>query len=181
MITIGTLRVNNVLVGMSLICGLYGCAHSSYRVFNQDERRNEILVSPDRVLTECQEASKEEDTYGFIMHVLDDQNTVLGVIQGNATDKESCIKKMTAINRILLRGRSIYVGGMGDLERPRLMDKEYVHDFPRHGKFFGNGRVLQFMVIQNERGECYAAYSGAQKPCPRDEFPITDTPWYNSF
>ncbi|OFZ27998.1 MAG: hypothetical protein A2381_02750 [Bdellovibrionales bacterium RIFOXYB1_FULL_37_110] len=60
---------------------------------------------------------------------------------------------------------------MGNLNNPRKKEN-VTFTFPHHGTFHGNDRMLQFMVIANEHGDCDSAYRGDSKPCPRGEFPI---------
>ena len=105
------------------------------------------------------------------MHVLDDANTVLAVVQTNVLDKGSCFERLRQIGRILKTGKTIYIGGMGDISEPRV-GEERIYAFPAHGTFRGNGRATQFAVIANERGLCYDAYSGDEKPCPRGVFSL---------
>ncbi|OFZ49760.1 MAG: hypothetical protein A2381_18085 [Bdellovibrionales bacterium RIFOXYB1_FULL_37_110] len=153
-----------------LVCG---CAGPSYKVLHQGRLAVELQVSPDRVLLECeyQYDNDMKNLYGFMMHILDDENTVLSISQFNFLDKESCYKRISKIGEILKTGKQIYIGGMGDLTEPRIQqERQYV--FPGKGTFFYNNRVLQFMVIANEHGLCFDAFSGAEKPCPRDPFPI---------
>ena len=78
---------------------------------------------------------------------------------------------MEKVGRILNTGRSIYIGGMGNIKEAKIKEtREYV--FSGLGVFNGNGRSLQFAVIANENRFCYDAYSGDEEPCPRDPFPI---------
>lgn len=148
---------------------LPGCITSSFKIIKQHELATEVKVTPDRVLLECEFQYIDEDGegYGFMMHVLDDQNTVLSIVQTNVIDKGSCFRHVEKIGKILKTGKLIYIGGMGNLNKPKIKeDKTYV--FPYHGTFHGNGQNAQFMVIANERGLCYDAYSGDENPCPRE-------------
>lgn len=149
---------------------------SSYRVGKQGNNSVELNVTPDRVLLECEwiydaDIPDPEDAYGFMIHVLDDENTVLSVTQNNLLDKESCYDRINFISSILKRGKIIYIGGMGDLKDPRKTEK-HEYTFPGIGTFRGNGRVLQFGVIANEKGQCFDAHRAGEKPCPRDPFSI---------
>jgi len=148
---------------------LSGCATSSFKLIKQHELAAELKVTPDRVLLECefQNNDNSDNDYGFMMHVLDDQNTVLSIVQTNVIDKVSCLKRLEKIGKILKTGRVIYIGGMGNLSKPRIQETD-VYTFPRLGTFSGNGRSAQFMVIGNEQGLCYDAYSGDEEPCPRE-------------
>jgi len=56
---------------------LIGCATSSYRILDQDDQSAELSVSPDRVLLECEWLYDADikGLYGFMIHVLDEENT----------------------------------------------------------------------------------------------------------
>jgi hypothetical protein len=149
---------------------LAGCATSSYKVIRSGERGTELIVSPDRVLLECEPLidADEKGLSGFMMHVLDEENTVLTLVQGNTLDTDSCHRRMKKMSEILRTGKVIFIGGTGDLSEPRR--KGRAHVFPRKGTFYSNDRVLGFAVITNEFGACFDAYSGDEKPCPREPF-----------
>ena len=160
---------------------LSSCTAPPYKVLNQRAQLVELLVASDRVILECEDVQdpteKPSDTlgrFGFMIHVLDEENTVLSVTQGSVQDKKSCFKRIEEVEKILRHGKQIYIGGIGDLGGPRVREK-WNHYFPGKGVFFSNSRALQFMVIVNEKGECYSAYYGTEKPCPREEFPIKGT------
>jgi len=150
-----------------------GCATSSFKVLRQSEYAVELKVTPDRVLMECeyQLDHDDKDAYGFLMYILDDENTAISVVQANVLDKGSCLRRIQMIGRILKKGKIIYVGGMGYLTDPKRKE-ERAYTFPLLGTFHGNGHVLQFMVIANEQGLCYDAYSGDEAPCPREPFSL---------
>jgi hypothetical protein len=150
-----------------------GCSTSSFFLLKQDENAAEFKVTPDRILLECeyQFDNDTKDSYGFLMHVLDDENTVITVAQMNILDSESCLKRIQKIKKILSTGKIIYVGGMGYLTEPRRREEKQ-YTFPHIGTFHGNGRTLQFIVIANEQGLCYDAYSGEKKPCPAEPFSL---------
>lgn len=151
-----------------------GCATSSYRVLFQDEGAAELSVSPDRVLLECEDLYDADikGLYGFMMHVLDDKNSVTTIAQGNTLSKEDCERRLKGIGKILKEGASIYIAGRGNLATTHENIRgEYV--FPGKGAFQSGGRSLSFVAIANEHGLCYDAYSGFQeKPCPPEPFPF---------
>lgn len=152
---------------------LAGCATSSYyRIFNQDDQSTELNVSPDRILLECERLhdADTEGLYGFMIRVLDEENTVLTISQGNTVDKGSCDRRIRKISKILREGKNIYIAGIGTLDVPRIKGKSS-YTFPKKGTFNSNERALKFMAIANEHGSCYDAYSGDEKPCPREPFP----------
>ncbi len=154
---------------------IFGCSTSSYKINNSADFRTELVVSPDRILLECEfiydYTGDIKEAHGFMMHVLDDENTVLTVNQGNILGKEDCFRRINKIGKILKGGKRIFIGGTGDLKDSRVKENEqYV--FPSLGTFYFNGRVLQFIVVWNENGQCYNTYMGDKKPCPSGEFPI---------
>ncbi len=155
-----------------LLLPLIGCATSTYRILNSDEGGTELRVSPDRVLLECERLHDADvpGLSGFMMHVLDEANTALTLVQGNTLDNKTCDRRIKKMSEILKKGKNIYIAGTGDLSKPRMKGKSYV--FPRKGTFNNNGRVLGFVAIANEHGACYDAYSGEEKPCPREPFPL---------
>lgn len=157
------------------LSALVSCVSSSYKIDAQDEGRTQLSVTPDRVILECEPlldyTGDIKNAHGFMIHVLDGSNTVLTVNQGNVLGPEDCLRRINKIGEILKSGNRIFIGGMGRLDQSREKhDRQYT--FPELGRFAYNGRVLQFMVIWNDKGQCYNAYSGDQKPCPSDEFPI---------
>lgn len=155
---------------------LIGCATSSYRILNQDDHSVELNVSPDRIILECEWLYDADikGLYGFMIHVLDEENTVLTVSQGNTLDKGSCDRRIKKIGQILREGENIYIAGIGNLNKLRVKGKRSYH-FPKIGIFHSNERGLQFIAIANEHGTCYDAYSGDEKPCPREPFPTQKT------
>lgn len=108
------------------------------------------------------------------MHVLDEQKTVVTVLQGNNLDKQSCAERIKKIGHILHNGTQIYIAGISyGIDKPRKVE-EWKYTFPGLGTYSGNGRVIQFFAIANEKGNCYDAYYGDRKPCPHgSEYPIT--------
>ena len=154
---------------------MVGCASSSYKIDRQTEGRTQLLVTSDRVILECYRltdyAGDIKEAHLFSINVLDEDKTVLTVSQGNILGKEDCFRRISKVGKILKSGSKIFIGGMGNLGRPRE-SQERSYSFPGLGQFQVNGRVLQFMVVWNDKGLCYNAYSGDQKPCPSDEFPI---------
>ncbi len=168
-----TLKRNSFLFWVAAF--LSGCVSSTYKVDRQEEGRTQILITRDRAILECYRltdyAGDIKEAHLFSMYVLDEDKTVLTVSQGNILGKEDCFRRINKIGKILKSGNKIFIGGMGNLDKPREMpERQYA--FPGLGQFPENGRVLQFMVVWNENGLCYNAYSGDRKPCPADEFPL---------
>ncbi len=168
-----SLKINDLLF-LSVVF-LVGCASSSYKVDIQTEGRTQLLVSSDRVILECDYLTGYtgdiKEAHLFLMHVLDESKTVLTVSQGNILGKEDCFRRINKIGKIMKSGYKIFIGGMGNLDKPRETQQRS-YSFPGLGQFPENGRALQFMTVWNDKGGCYNAYSGDQKPCPSDEFPI---------
>lgn len=164
----------NSFFGLFILCFL-GCSTSSYRVVKRYERRHELKVTPDRIALQCEQIEAvdgEESMYGFMIHVLDEEKTVLSIIQGNTLPKETCFERIERLSEILSHSEFVFVTGIGDMD-PRKKE-ERTHTFPKHGTFHDNGRVLQFMLLTNGQGACYDAYYHERKPCPRDEFPMKE-------
>lgn len=168
-----SLKVNSFF--LLIVGALVACASSSYKIDNQTEGRTQLLVTSDRVILECYRltdyAGEINEAHLFSMNVLDEDKTVLIISQGSILGKEDCFRRINKIGKILKSGSKIFIGGMGNLDKPRkTLQRRY--SFPGLGQFPENGRVLQFMTVWNDKGMCYNAYSGDQKPCPSDEFPI---------
>jgi len=166
------LRKSSSILILPLL-SLMGCATSPYRVLYQDDGIAELNVAPDRILLECERLNDADEPglSGFMMHVLDEENTVLTLVQGNTLDNQTCDRRIKKMNAILKRGKDIYLAGRGNLSEPRQLGKTYT--FSQKGMFKSNGRVLGFVAIANEYGQCYDAYSGdEEKPCPPEPFPL---------
>jgi hypothetical protein len=163
-------RINSIIFPFVILI-LAGCSSPGYRVDKKDGRKIELKVTPERIALECEEIPGREVLYGFMIHVLDDENTIMDLAQGNRLDKKTCLRYIERISLILKKGRSIYLAGIGNLDEPRVKG-EFKYTFPKLGTFFTNGRSLHFFAIANEHGGCFHAYNGEEKPCPRDEFPI---------
>lgn len=171
--------LRNRVQWISLALLFSSCTSPSYRVLNQEGFKTELLVAPSRVLLQCEDVQdpteKPVDThgrFGFNIDVLDEKDTVLSVSQGNVIGRRDCEERLEKIGKILRNGKKIYIGATGNIDSPRTMEKEWPSTFPGIGTFFSNSRALQFLVIANEKGECYSAYHGTEKPCPRGDFPI---------
>ncbi|MGB0454517.1 MAG: hypothetical protein ACPGJV_12490, partial [Bacteriovoracaceae bacterium] len=86
-----SLRKSRVLSLFTLVIAI-GCSTSSYRVEQNSDFSTNIYLSPNRILLECEwlHDADIKGLYGFSIHVLDEKNTVLSVIQGNTIDEKSC-------------------------------------------------------------------------------------------
>ena len=136
-------------------------------------------MTPDRIVIECEDVQDpdvkpdEDGRYGFTLSVLDDRKTVLSVIQGNVMDKKTCFDRVETLSRFFKRGKMIYIAGAGEMPDHPSDTVRYV-DFPGKGRFLVNNRILHFMLLMNDVGDCFDAYNGTNKPCPEpgSEFPI---------
>ncbi len=171
-VTMAFLNRNNIVpyVLFFLVCG---CATSSFELLNQHGNAVELKVTPDRVLLECepQPGHEIEEAHGFLMYILDDQNTVITLARPNVLDKKECFDGLRKIGKILKTGKIIYTGGIGDLTKPKAKN-DRKHIFPSLGVFPSNGKSLKFMVIANEHGLCFDAHDGDKGPCPREPFSL---------
>jgi hypothetical protein len=148
---------------------------SFYKTGEMKGHRAEIHSSPDRIAIECTKESDEDPgkSYGFTIDILDEEKTIVSVIQTNLLSKEACLDTHKHVSKILKNGKEIYIAGMGVITDPRVKEK-WTRYIPGHGTFHTNGRSLQYMFIANEKGQCYGAYTADTKPCPRGNFPIKD-------
>jgi hypothetical protein len=163
---------NNLYVFIVLFAGV-SCATSTYKIKNSTDHRVELLVTPDRIVLQCDEITDGDwpGMFGFLIYILDDQKTVTTVAQTNVLDEEGCYDRFNRITKILKHGHQITIGGLGSINEPRIVEKWRYH-FPKWGTYATNGRSLQFIVISNEQGECYGAYHGPTPPCSAGQFPI---------
>lgn len=168
----GFSRRNSLILILALFSS--GCATSRYRVLFQDDSGAELSVTPDRVLLECEDLrdADTKDLYGFMIHVLKENDSVLTLVQGNTLDKGSCEKRLKVIGRILREGKEIYIAGTGDLARVGNGEQRD-YTFPGKGTFSKTGGTLGFVAISNEKGFCFDAYGGLEEqPCPPQPFPF---------
>ena len=167
-------NLKNKVIIISVFWGLIGCATSFYKVARQQGVKNELTVSSDRIVIKCYKVSDENDRFMFFIHILDEKNTVLDVIQGSTLSDRDCNRRLKSVENIVSYGKKIYIAGMGDINRPRIRhEDETAVYFPGHGAYYSNDRVLQFFAIKNELGHCYDTYN-SDPPCPHNNFPIRD-------
>ncbi len=175
------LRRSRPLAALFSVALLPACASSAYRVTDMDRYRTELQVTPDRILLECEDikdhenAGDPEGNFGFMIHVLDEENTVVTLIQEPVISRKYCFERLKEIDQIIKKGKNIYIGAHGSIEEPRIKETRS-YSFGRKGVFYGNGRSLQLSVIKNENGQCYNATSKADEPCMPPEFPISKSP-----
>ena len=151
------------------------CTTSNYKVHGQTNYATELVATPDRILLECEYqegySGDAHNPHGFMMHVLDEKNTVLNLIIEPVLSREECMAHLNASLKILKSSKKIYLAGMWTLDSPREKTV-YKYTFPGIGTYNGNGRVLRYRAIWDGKGQCYDVYHGNKKPCPRDDFPI---------
>ncbi|MNL11145.1 hypothetical protein D3C87_1319680 [compost metagenome] len=153
----------------------FGCSTSTFKVSKQWKSATEIFVTPDRVILECEKLDRDDGVIasGFMMHVLDDKKRVLTIAQSNAIDPESCNDRLIAIGKILKTGNNLYIAAWGDFEGADVRT-DYKYHFPKIGTFHGSKMSFQFAAITNDKGACFSAHHGPEKPCPRAPFPLKD-------
>lgn len=178
------MKQNNYLtVGILIFVflGIGGCVTPSsnpssfFMIKKQSRNATEILVTPDRVLLQCEKQVEypEEGRYGFIIHILDDENTVVTSSLDIQPDKKGCESFLKKVSHILKNSKRVYIGGHGVLRgKPREEDKQFPQTFPGHGTFYHNSRDISFDVIANDKGECYSPSYRRDEPCPQYPFPI---------
>lgn len=166
------LKVSSMYV-MILSLSIAGCATSSFKVLNQKEMAMEFLVTPDRVIQECERVETDDRgvVAGYMLHVLDEEKTSFTLVQTNTLDIESCERRMKKIGKILKSGHQIYLAGIGDFFESRIKGP-YKYTFPQFGIIESNGRSLQFIAIKNEHDQCFGAFSAEEQPCPPEPFPL---------
>lgn len=160
-------KVNSLLFTISVI--FIGCATSKYHANKPNTLGTDIIVSSDRVVTECEFIDNYTGAYknphGFMIHILDNQKRVITVSNSTVLDKKNCFERLEAANRIIQKGGLITVRGRGDADGPSEKSK-FSSYFPKHGTFPHTGPSLNFLAIWNDKGQCYDAFSGSDKPCP---------------
>lgn len=152
-----------------LVTPLFGCVTSSkYQTQKPNSLGTDIEVTPDRVIVECEFITDYEgdykEPYGFMIHILDNQKTVLTVSNGTVLEKRDCFEKLKVSEKIIKDANIVFVRGRGDAEAPVKLES-LTYSFPKHGTFNNNGRSLNFLGIWNDRGQCYSAFNGSGDFC----------------
>lgn len=164
------LRRNKKILILITLC-ISGCVSPSvYHANKENSLGTDIVVSPDRVIVECEFIADYEgdykNPYGFMIHILDMERTVLTVSNGTVLEKEDCFERLKAAEKIIREAKSVFVRGRGDAESPIEMHKSTKY-FPGHGNFHWNGRALNFLAIWNDKGQCYDAFHHGKEECQR--------------
>lgn len=146
-----------------------GCATSHFRIEKMDKHAAQIAVTPDRVLFECEKL--ENGGAGFMIHLLNNDKTVVTISQSNTLDLRSCADRVSTLKGILKQSPEVLIGGVGNYSDTDMkIDVQY--QFPAGGPFSHSGRGLAFIAMWNKAGRCFGAYSMEEKPCPEDGFPL---------
>ena len=166
------LQKNKYLIMFLFILFLQGCATSHYQASKPNALGTDIAVSPDRVITECEFIDHYDgdysDPYGFMIHILDNENTVLTASSGTVLEKKDCLRRQGAADKIIRNAKIVTVRGRGDAEAP-IIKKEFKYTFEKHGTYFWNGRSLNYLAIWNDKRQCFDAFN-KNDPCPKQEW-----------
>lgn len=158
------LKRNSVLV---LILNQLGCASSIYQTTSPAKEKSIITVTADRLSLECENLQSDEaEYYGFSIYILDEEKTVTSVIQTNPLDKGSCEERYSKVAKIIRNGKQVNIFGYGSLKESRVISDDKIQIGGRG--FPLNGRVLQFIYIINDKGECFNGYQMPGKPCAQE-------------
>ena len=164
-----SLQKNKYLSMFLLVMFLQGCVTSHYQASKPNALGTDIAVTPDRVITECEfidnYTGDYSDPYGFMIHILDNENTVLTASSGTVLEKKDCLRWQVAADKIIRNAKTVTVRGRGDAEDP-IVKKEFKYAFERHGTYFGNGRSLNYLAIWNDKGQCFDVFN-RDNPCPK--------------
>ncbi|OYZ11026.1 MAG: hypothetical protein B7Y39_19775 [Bdellovibrio sp. 28-41-41] len=163
-----TLQKNKLFM-MVILFSLFGCTTATYRAYKENSLGTDIEVSPDRVITECEFITDYEgdrkNPYGFMIHILDLQKTVLTVSNAVVLEKEDCLERQTAVDKIIKNAHQILtIRGRGDAEAPIVKEK-FKSTFKKHGTYFGNGRSLNFISVWNDKRDCYNVLGDEDSAC----------------
>jgi hypothetical protein len=177
-------HLKEILVSFIAIIAINSCATkqlskqgiSFYKHKNQDGFRNEFEVSSDRVTMICEQIMPDEDRYGFMIYILNNENRAVAFFQSGMYDLKWCQGQKSAVQKILDTGKIIYVGGMGKLDADEDDLKKNHIGFKDLGTFVSSNNSFMWMVIANENGKCFSQFRGSEPPCPGGEFPIENNP-----
>lgn len=147
---------------------LNGCATSKYEVSKPNAMGTDIKVTPDRIITECEFIADydgdRKNPFGFMIHLLDLENSVLTVSNGIVLEKEDCLERQSITDKIIKNAKLLTVRGRGDAEAP-IVKSEFKFLFKKHGAYFGNSRSLNFLAIWNDKQDCHSIFNENDDPC----------------
>ena len=151
---------------------LTGCVTSKYHAGIQKALGTDIEVTPDRVIVECEFITDYEGDrivpYGFMIHLLDNEKTVLTLSSSTILEKKDCFDWLNQSEKIIQNSKLVTIRGRGNAEAPIIIEK-YTYTFKEHGTYPGNNRSLNFLAIWNEKGHCFDAFhKNKEEQCLRE-------------
>jgi hypothetical protein len=160
---------------------LNSCATNSfYKVITQEKYRAEIIISSDRIISECidlEDPQKERFKKGkFLLyfHVLDDTNSVIRIGRDNIHERSGCFEKKSKVDKIIGKSKKIYIGGMANLNDPRKPLKSK-YTFKNLGAFQETDFTFEFALMKGDNGQCFKIFEGSE--CEWNGFPIKKFPF----
>jgi hypothetical protein len=160
---------------------LSSCSSTSfYRVYDQEDGRAEIIVSSDRIISECIDLEDPPSTktkagkFLFYFHVLDSKNHVINIGRDNIHEKEGCFEYKAKVDKIIARSKQIYIGGKVDLDDPQKLEEEK-YTFKHHGTFRATDLNFEFALMKGDNGECFQIFEG--EGCSTLEHPLKKLPF----
>lgn len=129
----------------------------------------EIITTPDRVLPYCEKIDTSPGRYGFMVLILDEENTVGGG-SGMMSSLKGCKDWEVAVRKVLDRGKRIRLVGTGRYDEPRIKEK-FTYTFSGHGTFHSNGRSFGLTAITNEHQDCFGMFS---RKCSGGDYPLVE-------
>ena len=165
------MSVNNMLLTIVVLFSLSGCVSSRYHAGQEKPLGTDIEVSPDRIIVECEFIDNYDgdysDPYGFLIHILDLQNTVLTLSSATVLEKKYCFEILKISEKIIKNAQIVTLRGRGDAHSPIEMENRFKYTFKKHGTYYGNGRSLNFLAIWNDKGQCYDAFHRTDEECQK--------------
>ena len=129
----------------------------------------EIITTPDRVLPYCEKIDTSPGRYGFMVLILDEENTVGGG-SGMMSSLKGCKDWEAGVRKVLSKGKRIRLVGTGRYDEPRVKER-FAYTFPGHGIFHSNGRSFGLTAITNEHQDCFGMFS---RKCSGDDYPLAE-------
>jgi hypothetical protein len=129
----------------------------------------EIITTPDRVLPYCEEIDTSPGRYGFMVLILDEENTVGGG-SGMMSSLKGCRDWEVGVWKVLKKGRKIRIVGTGRYDETRIKER-FTYTFPGHGTFHSNGRSFGLTAITNEHQDCFGMFS---RKCSGGDYPLEE-------
>jgi len=129
----------------------------------------EIITTSDRVLPYCEKIDTSPGRYGFMVMILDEENTVGGG-SGMMSSLKGCKDWEEAVRKVLKRGKRIRLVGTGRYDEPRVKER-FTYTFPEHGTFHSNGRSFGLTAITNEHQDCFGMFS---RQCSGGDYPLAE-------